>query len=341
MDFSTDPSPTKPLKKRRSRGFFSWLLRSISMILAVILLFLIYIFQIEPNWYDVRQVTFTLPHLPAVFDKYRIVQLSDLHIDNLKDVDRLRKIGQLTTQQRPDLIVMTGDYITGAVSEPPVSQGEKQDGKTATYQTMPHLNLLEIITNVTGAGKNRLALVKSLPTLATGLQQLHAPDGILAVLGNHDQWTNPQFQQTFQDLGIKILENDLTHIQRGTDQLLIAGIRDVMAKQADLQPILTKMGAVQGAILLAHEPDFADKSAATGKFNLQLSGHSHGGQVYLPGFKRITPPFGQKYPAGQYQIQQMIQYTSRGLGMVTPRVRFNCRPELTVITLRSLKAQAQ
>jgi predicted MPP superfamily phosphohydrolase len=114
-----------------------------------------------------------------------------------------------------------------------------------------------------------------------------------------------------------------------------------MAKQDDLQPILTKMGAAQGAILLAHEPDFADTSAATGKFDLQLSGHSHGGQVHIPGFKRIAPPLGQKYLAGQYQVQQMIQYTSRGLGLVTPRVRFNCRPELTVITLRSATAQAQ
>jgi uncharacterized protein len=340
MSFSTDPSPTKPLKKRRSRGFFSWLLRSISMILAVILLFLIYIFQIEPHWYDMRQVTFTLPHLPAAFDNYRIVQLTDFHIDNLKDVDRLQKIGQLTAQQKPNLVVLTGDYITGAMFEPPVSLGKKQDGKTATYQTMSHLNILEMITAVTGAGKNRLDPVKSLPTLAMGLQQLRAPDGILAVLGNHDHWTDPQFQQTFQDLGIKILENDLTQIQRGDDQLSIAGIQDVMAKQADLQPILTKMGAVQGAILLAHEPDFADTSAATGKFDLQLSGHSHGGQVYIPGLNRITPPLSKKYPAGQYQIQQMIQYTSRGLGMVTPRVRFNCRPELTVITLRAPKVSA-
>ncbi len=330
MGFSTNPPP---IKKRRLGRLMRWFWRSISMILATVLLFLIYIFQIEPNWYDVQQVTFTLPHLPAAFDRYRIVQLSDWHIDNLKDPDRLRKIGQLTAQQQPDLIVLTGDYITGATSEPSASQGAKPAANA--YQNMSSLGVLEMITAVTGQGKDRLPPVKSLPTLALGLQQLHAPDGILAVLGNHDRWSDPQFKKAFQDPGIKILENDATQIKRGNDQLTIAGVRDVMAEQADLQPILTQMGASQGAILLAHEPDFADQSAATGKFDLQLSGHSHGGQVYIPGLKRITPPLSRKYPAGRYQIQQMIQYTNRGLGIVTPRVRFNCRPELTVITLRS------
>jgi predicted MPP superfamily phosphohydrolase len=200
---------------------------------------------------------------------------------------------------------------------------------------MSHLTFLDTITNVTGANTNRLEPVKSLPTLATGLQQLRAPDGMVAVLGNHDQWNDPRLVQTLQALGIKILANDLTQIQRGTAQIQIAGVKDFMVKQADLQPILTKMGTAKGAILLAHEPDFADISVTTGKFDLQLSGHSHGGQVHIPGLKRITPPLGKKYPAGQYQIQQMIQYTSRGLGLVTPRVRFNCRPEITVVTLRS------
>ncbi len=324
---------TPPSKKRRSHGLWRWLIRSLSMILAVSLLFLTYVFHIEPGWYDVHQVTLTLPHLPAAFDRYRIVQLTDLHIDNLRDTDRLQKIVKLITQEQPNLIVMTGDYITGAIFEPP---GEKHEGKTAPYQAMPHLKFLDTITEVTGAGHNRLAPLKSLPTLATGLQQLHAPDGILAVLGNHDHWSNPQFNQTMQDLGIKVLENDLAMIQRGSDRLQIAGVRDFLAKQADLQPILAKMGNSQGAILLAHEPDFADISAATGKFDLQLSGHSHGGQVHIPGFRRITPPLAYKYPAGQYQVQEMIQYTSRGVGIVTPRVRFNCRPEITVFTLRSI-----
>jgi predicted MPP superfamily phosphohydrolase len=88
-------------------------------------------------------------------------------------------------------------------------------------------------------------------------------------------------------------------------------------------------------VLLAHEPDFADTSAATGRFALQISGHSHGGQVRLPFMRLVLPQLGEKYPMGLYQVGGMYQYTNRGLGMVSPRVRFNCRPEITILTLQA------
>jgi uncharacterized protein len=324
-----------PTNKRRSRGLIRWLIDSITKLLVVLLIVLTYIFHVEPNWYDVHEVTLTLPHLPAAFDRYRIVQLTDLHVDNLKDVSRLQKMVELTSQNHPNLIVMTGDYISNAVFTKVVP---RQDPKIKPlYDKVLYLKILDAITVATKA-YSKLSAEKYIPTLAAGLKNLHAPDGILAILGNHDRWDwrTPEFTKVFQDLGITILENDLAKIQRGNDRLQIAGIRDFLTKQADLQPILTKMGRSQGAILLAHEPEFADISAPTGKFDLQLSGHSHGGQVYIPGLKRITPPLSAKYPAGQYQVDQMALYTSRGVGMVTPRVRFNCRPEITVITLRSV-----
>lgn len=323
-----------PTNKRRSRGLIRWLIQSITKILAVLLIVLTYIFHVEPNWYDVHEVTLTLPHLPAAFDRYRIVQLTDLHVDNLKDVGRLQKMVELTNQIKPNLIVMTGDYISNAVFTKVVP---RQDPKIKPlYDKVLYLKILDAITLATNAHA-KLSPEQYIPTLATGLKNLHAPDGVLAILGNHDrwEWRTPEFSKVFQDLGITILENDLTKIQRGKDQLQIAGVRDFLIEQADLRPILAKMGAAQGAILLAHEPDFADLSAPTGKFDLQLSGHSHGGQVHIPGLKRITPPLSAKYPAGQYQVDRMALYTSRGVGVVTPRVRFNCRPEITAITLRS------
>jgi predicted MPP superfamily phosphohydrolase len=91
------------------------------------------------------------------------------------------------------------------------------------------------------------------------------------------------------------------------------------------------------AILLAHEPDCADDSAATGRFDLQISGHSHGGQVSLPLIgPPVLPYLAQKYPSGLYQVGQMFQYTNRGVGMTPPYVRLNCRPEITVFTLESV-----
>lgn len=168
------------------------------------------------------------------------------------------------------------------------------------------------------------------------LAQLQSRDGIFAVLGNHDQWTDPQFiTDTLTRLGITVLHNQVSTLHRGSQQLHLAGVGDIWGNQAHLPQVLQQLPSQGSAILLAHEPDFADITAATDRFDLQLSGHSHGGQIYLPFYKRITPRFGTKYPIGQYQVGSLIQYTSRGVGMTRPHFRFNCRPEITVLTLHS------
>ena len=85
---------------------------------------------------------------------------------------------------------------------------------------------------------------------------------------------------------------------------------------------------------MAHEPDFADKSSVVNRFDLQISGHSHGGQVVIPFFgPPVLPRHGRKYPSGLYKVGGMYQYTNRGIGMVFPYVRFLCRPEVTLFTL--------
>ena len=100
--------------------------------------------------------------------------------------------------------------------------------------------------------------------------------------------------------------------------------------------VMRRLPEEGAALLLAPEPDYADESVKAGCFDLQLSGHSHGGQVVFPLLgPPILPELGRKYHQGRYQVRDMIQYTSRGIGMVEPRVRFNCRPEIPIITLRS------
>ena len=103
-----------------------------------------------------------------------------------------------------------------------------------------------------------------------------------------------------------------------------------------LDEVLAQLPADGAAMLLCHEPDFADISAATGRFDLQISGHTHGGQIVLPFIGPIhTPRYGHKYSLGMYQVGDMIQYTNRGVGMARLPVRFNCRPEITVFTLEA------
>jgi uncharacterized protein len=175
-----------------------------------------------------------------------------------------------------------------------------------------------------------------MPALAQ-LQHIATKDGVFAVLGNHDHWTDADVvRNIIRNNGHVELSNTVHTIRRGGASLHIAGVDDVWEKKANLSSVLQRLPPDGAAILLAHEPDFADTSAAMGRFDLQLSGHSHGGQVNLPIFgPPIVPPFAEKYPIGFYQVGTMIQYTNRGLGTITPRVRFNCRPEIAVFTLRS------
>ena len=86
--------------------------------------------------------------------------------------------------------------------------------------------------------------------------------------------------------------------------------------------------------MLAHEPDLIDTFAHDGRVSLQLSGHSHGGQIRLPGTGALVlPHLGQKYDYGLYQVNDVWLYTNRWLGVIWPPIRFNCRPEITEITL--------
>jgi predicted MPP superfamily phosphohydrolase len=169
------------------------------------------------------------------------------------------------------------------------------------------------------------------------LRTLRAPDGAVAVLGNHDHWTDAGvIHQVIKDSGLVDLTNTVHTLDRGSAPLHLAGVDDIWEQHDRLDAVLGQLPNDGAAILLAHEPDFADTSAATGRFDLQLSGHSHGGQVIIP---FVGPPhlpyLGRKYPLGRYQVGRMIQYTNRGVGMIPPRVRFNCRPEITVFTLRA------
>jgi uncharacterized protein len=136
--------------------------------------------------------------------------------------------------------------------------------------------------------------------------------------------------------GIIELSNEVYPIQRGQARLYVAGIDDYIARNDRLEQVLEQLPEEGAAILLAHEPDFADISARTGRFDLQISGHSHGGQVNLPLIGPLyLPRYARKYTSGLYNVNGMIQYTNRGVGKVHVPLRLNSSPEITVFTLRN------
>lgn len=171
--------------------------------------------------------------------------------------------------------------------------------------------------------------------LTDALSQLAPKDAVVAVLGNHDHWTAPDaVRYILHDSGVIDVSNGVHTLHREDAEFHIAGVDDWWERQDRLGDVLAQLPESGSAILLAHEPDYADLSAETGRFDLQISGHSHGGQVVLPFFGApMLPRYGRKYPAGLYRVGNMLQYTNRGVGTINPAVRFNCRPEITVFTL--------
>jgi uncharacterized protein len=194
----------------------------------------------------------------------------------------------------------------------------------------------DLIVN-TGDFVSFLPVEPLVPELVTALQRLRAKDDSVAILGNHDHHTDATtVRRIIRESGMIEVSNAVHTIRRGEAMLHIAGVDDYWYHQDQLDRVIDVLPDEGTAILLAHEPDFADISAATGRFDLQLSGHSHGGQIVMPFFRTtVLPRYAQKYPAGRYQVGSMIQYTNRGVGTVVLPIRINCRPEITVFTLES------
>lgn len=248
----------------------------------------------KENEYELVPLTIQDKRIPSEFDGYRIVHLTDLHLGQWINQKKLDGIVKLTNKQHPDLIVMTGDYMS--------------------YQAD-----------------------KYIPQLEESLKNLKPKDATLSVLGNHDHWTNPEkIKEALKKDNIINLENEVYIITRNNKKLQIAGADSVTVGKDDIKKIEKQLDKNAPAIMLVHEPDFADTTAQLDQFILQLSGHSHGGQISIP--KIGTPVRGKnfiKYPKGKYKVKNMIQYTSSGVGTNTFWLRINCPPEITKITLRT------
>lgn len=245
---------------------------------------------------DIQELHLELPRLAPEFSGLRIAQISDIHIGTWINAPQLRQAVDLVNSLSPDVIALTGDFVTFE----------------------PH---------------------RFVSSLTAELSRLNPRLVSLAILGNHDHWTDPDIVRlALTHARIIDLSNNVYTIQDGDACLHFGGVDDYMNNCDRLDLVLKQIPETGAAILLAHEPDFADISAATGRFDLQLSGHAHGGQVNLP---VIGPPFlpnyGKKYYSGLYQVGSMLQYTNRGLGTAELQVRFNCRPEITLITLEPVK----
>jgi uncharacterized protein len=258
-----------------------------------------YATKIEPRDLAIEQIRLKIARLDPAFDGFKLVQISDLHMDHTwMSEERLTDYMRLVNEQKPDAVAITGDFVT--------------------HEAEPFMD-----------------------GLVNALRTLNPRESTVAVLGNHDHWTNASLvQQAIRRGGVNDVNNGVYTVQRGKAMLHLCGVNDVWEGRNRLDLVLNTLPDDGAAILLAHEPDYADVSSATERFDLQISGHSHGGQVQIPFVGPIAlPELANIYPAGLYRVGKMYQYTNRGLGMVYPQVRFNCRPEITVFTLEAVDPQ--
>jgi predicted MPP superfamily phosphohydrolase len=259
-----------------------------------------YGYFMEPNWFKVETIRLKLPRLSRRFSGLRLAQISDIHIGGWMNLERLQRAAELVLDQKPDVLLITGDFLIGG------------DIAAISEQTIQDL--------------------------MTGLSRLASAVPTFAVLGNHDYWVDVKtVRRVLSVSGITELTNAVYTLKRDEDTLHLCGVDDLWEGNARIDDVIAQLKDKSSAILLAHEPDFADTSAATGRFDLQLSGHTHGGQVVLPWIGApVLPYLGRKYPSGLYKVGEMFQYTNRGIGMARLPLRINCPPEITLFVLESL-----
>lgn len=248
-----------------------------------------------PENIDLVEIDIELNNLGWNFHNFRILNLTDIHLGQWINPEYLDNLIDYVNTLNFDLVTLTGDYVSYILDDYDVA-------------------------------------------LSSSLKKLKSDYGKFGVLGNHDHWmSSDKIREIFKESDIVDLSNDVKVLNKNGDELNLAGVDSCTVCEDNLDNVLDKLNSNAPTILLAHEPDFAQTSSQTGKIDLQISGHSHGGQFIIPKFE-TTPfrgPNSTKYPVGLYKVRDMIQYTSKGLGTNSFRIRINCKPEITIITLKN------
>jgi len=237
----------------------------------------------------IERNTVTCPHLPASFDGFTILQISDLHADI--SVGAMRHLTSFVGEIAYDICVLTGDYR----------------GRTF------------------GLFDKSLALMQKL------CAQLKPP--LYGILGNHD---SIRMTPALEAMGIRMLFNESETIARGDETIHLAGIDDAHFYRADdIAKAAAAIPREAFSVLLAHTPE-SYREAADAGFDLMLSGHTHGGQLCLPGgfAIKLEARLPRHMGAGAWHHAQLAGYTSRGAGTSLTPVRLNCPAEVTLHTLR-------
>jgi predicted MPP superfamily phosphohydrolase len=261
-----------------------------------------YATRVEPTWLELTQHQVPIPGLPEAFRGLRVVQLTDFHGSRRVTPSYLGEAVDLAQAQRPDLAVLTGDFI---------------------HHGFKHIK-----------------------GVARTLGRLEAPYGVFAVLGNHDfsvrnalglrrhRHLHQAVADALQKEGIRVLRNQTVQLTRGEDALHLTGLEDLWSRECDVEMAYLGSSDTLPRLVLAHNPCTIELLRGR-RCDLMLSGHTHGGQINLPGLGRVTlGRNGRRFAAGMYRVGTSHLYVNKGVGFGF-QVRFNVRPEVALMTLES------
>ena len=237
--------------------------------------------------YRIENVQVLLENLPEQFERFRILQLTDLHADAF--YDKGQKLIRLLKELKADLCVITGDF---------------------RFLTQDLYD-------------------KALKRTAQIIQTIDAPFGIFGILGNHDFI---EFVPELESSGIKMLLNEAVPIQKDGAEIWLAGIDDAHLYDChDIPKVMSRVPEKGLSILLSHTPETYAEAADAG-VDYIICGHTHGGQICLPGGIPIITNAGcpRRFCSGSWRYKQMPGYTSRATGSSGLPIRFFCPPEITI-----------
>ncbi len=268
---------------------------------------------IEPQWIEITQHKISVANLPPAFEGFSIVQLTDLHHGSMVTLDYLQACFRQVVDLQPDLVVLTGDYITNEEEyAQPVAQAIGEiivDAGIPTYAVLGnHDHWNSDWSNDWNDG---------LDTDVFPLRNRWKGDGVEVI-------------NALTAGGIKVLMNESALLRRGSDRLWLIGCGDFLAGDFDLERALASLPSTdEPRFLLMHNPQPIELIAHHG-FDLVLSGHTHGGQISLP---FVPPKVGNKYLAGLFYVGASRLYVCRGLGVTGVPIRFMTTPEIACFRL--------
>ena len=290
----------------------------IGLITATIcgVLLLAYAYFVEPFRLVVNEQELAIEGWDKEFDGFRILLISDVHGGSHGvDEARIHQIVETANAQSADMIVLLGDFVSQPISNRPMRE-------------RPPLMPMDKI--------------------ADALAGLRAPNGVFAVLGNHDGWySDAAVTSELKRVGIHVLDGEVANIERGGRLFRLLGLKDHMHAQDwkkfsnEAKNLLAATEGTGNVVVLEHSPDIlpiiTGDLLISKDLKLILAGHTHGGQVRLPiiGSPIVPSSYGQKYVAGHIKDADVDMFVTTGIGTSVLPFRFFVPPEIVVITIRA------